>query len=200
MILWCKECEARVDAAVLQNYEEYDPEKGPPSKYSFLKCHTCASPFLTLQNNYGHGWDDPFLLYPAQPSRINPSFPEAIQSAYGEAVACFRGKAFTAAAIMCRKTLEGVCAEHGVNGRSLTVTLKGLRDKGVIEGRLYEWADALRITGNEAAHDVTVNVSQEDAQDIMEFTNALLEYVFSFRDRFEEFRKRRLARLPPDLS
>lgn len=47
------------------------------------------------------------------------------------------------------------------------------------------------ISGNEAAHDVNVTISAEDARDILEFTNALLEYVFTFRDKFEEFKKRR---------
>jgi hypothetical protein len=76
----------------------------------------------------------------------------------------------------------------------LVSSLKELKDKGVIENRLFEWADALRISGNEAAHDVTVTISPEDARDILEFTNALLEYVFTFRDKFEEFKKRRSAK------
>jgi hypothetical protein len=74
--------------------------------------------------------------------------------------------------------------------------LKELKDQGVIENRLYEWADALRISGNEAAHDVNVTISPDDAKDIIEFTNALLEYVFTFRDKFEAFKKRRLAKTP----
>ena len=35
----------------------------------------------------------------------------------------------------------------------------------------------------------------DDARDILEFTNALLEYVFTFRDRFEAFKIRREQRL-----
>jgi hypothetical protein len=66
-----------------------------------------------------------------------------------------------------------------------------MKETGVIENRLYEWADALRISGNEAAHDVSTNVSREDAKDILEFTHALLEYVFTFQERFEQFKERR---------
>ena len=95
---------------------------------------------------------------------------------------------------MCRKTLEGICAEHSTTGRSLVSSLKELKDKGIIENRLYEWAEALRISGNEAAHDVNVTTSAADAKDLIEFTNALLEYVFTFRDKFEEFKTRRAAR------
>lgn len=191
MIVECPACEARVDAESLHDYEHYNPEEGPPGRYSFLRCRACESPFLVVQENYGQGWDDPYRLYPAQDTRVNPALPKAIRDAYAEALACFKAKAYTAAALMCRKTLEGVCTEHGVGGRPLVAALRDMRDKGIIEARLFEWADALRIAGNEAAHDVTVTVSKEDAADMIQFANALLEYVFTFRDRFEEFKKRR---------
>ena len=58
----------------------------------------------------------------------------------------------------------------------------------------YEWADALRISGNEAAHDISVTVSSDDSRDVIEFTKALLEYVFTFRDKFEEFKKKTIKK------
>ena len=60
----------------------------------------------------------------------------------------------------------------------------------IIENRLYEWADALRISGNEAAHGVKLQISQKDAKDILEFTHALLEYVFTFQEKFDQFKSR----------
>jgi hypothetical protein len=36
----------------------------------------------------------------------------------------------------------------------------------------------------------------QDAKDIIEFTNALLEYVFTFNDKFNEFNKRRQSIKP----
>jgi hypothetical protein len=96
--------------------------------------------------------------------------------------------------MMCRKTLEGVCDDHKITGRTLQQRLAVLRDQGAIEGRLYEWADELRLVGNEAAHDVKVQVTPDDARDTFEFTRALLEYAYTFRLRFEEFKKRRNER------
>ena len=64
-----------------------------------------------------------------------------------------------------------------------------MKEKGIIENRLFEWADALRISGNEAAHGVNSNISSQDAKDILEFTHALLEYVFTFQEKFEEFKE-----------
>ena len=193
MILECKNCQALVNAEYIADYdyrtseEESDLKGGMPGKYELWKCPNCQRPFLT-------DYDDLFgsvVLYPPEDNRVNPRLPAQLKSAYSEAISCFKAKAYTATAIMCRKTLEGICVEHGAKGNNLVANLKELKDRGVIENRLFEWADALRISGNEAAHDVAVTISPEDARDILEFTNALLEYVFTFRDKFEEFKKRR---------
>jgi hypothetical protein len=100
--------------------------------------------------------------------------PKEIARAFKEARTCFRSKAYTAAAIMCRKTLEGICSAHGVKTScSLAVQLKKLKDNGTIENRLFEGAEALRTMGNEAAHGVELVTSAEDARDTLEFTDAL---------------------------
>jgi len=194
MILECKNCQAMVNAELVVNYAySYDiPEAGIrdiDGTYQLWKCPICQNPFLLDADVISDGYS---VLYPPQDDRVNPNLPTPLKSAYAEAISCFKSKAYTATAIMCRKTLEGICAEHDIKGNNLVSNLKELKDKGIIENRLYEWADALRISGNEAAHDVTVTISPEDARDILEFTNALLEYIFTFRDRFEQFKQRRL--------
>jgi len=146
---------------------------------------------LGVQEDYGRGFDSVWRVYPPQDKQLGRSVPIPIRQAYQEAVACFKAKAFTASAIMCRKTLEGLCVEHGVKAGNLAKSLKELKEKGLIEGRLLEWAEALRNFGNEAAHDVLVNIAPQDAKDIIEFTEALIEYVFTYRDRFDDFQKRR---------
>ncbi|MFC1938942.1 DUF4145 domain-containing protein [Chloroflexota bacterium] len=118
-------------------------------------------------------------------------FPKILNSAFEEARRCFRAKAYTATAVMCRKTLEGICKERGISGKNLAASLKQMRENSVIDSGLYEWADALRISGNEAAHGVEVTFSREDAHDILDFSRALLEYIFTFREKFEQFQKRR---------
>jgi hypothetical protein len=193
MIIECKACEALVDAEQVAVYEHHNPDLGPPGVFRFLKCPRCESPFITDEDK-DDIFGDPYSLYPVQENVVNPNLPKLLQSSYGEATSCFKAKAYTATAIMCRKTLEGICAEHGVTGQNLVSALRQLKDQGIIENRLYEWADALRISGNEAAHDVNVTIAAEDARDILEFTNALLEYVFTFRDKFEAFKQRRSSR------
>lgn len=191
MLLECKYCEAVVDARLLSSYDCYDEEMAVPTKYSFLQCPKCSSPFLAYQEDYGNGWDEPSRLFPVQDKQVNPSLPESIKNAYKEALACLKSKSYTAAAIMCRKTLEGICCVHGVKAKNLSLGLKEMKSREIIESRLFEWAEALRISGNEAAHDVQVTISAQDAKDIVAFTDALLGYVFTFRDKFNEFVERR---------
>ncbi len=195
LLLECTRCEARVSAEYIAEYEAYDPQEEIPYRYYFAKCPSCGEPFVAISGNYGdHGderhWDTPSRYLPTV-SHLEWKFPKDISSAFGEANACFKAKAYTASAVMCRKTLEGICAAHGVKGRNLATSLKKMKEANVIDQRLFTWADQLRISGNEAAHGVTTTFSEEDSQDILDFTLALLEYVFTFRDKFEQFKKRR---------
>jgi hypothetical protein len=41
---------------------------------------------------------------------------------------------------------------------------------------------------------VNVTIAVQDASDIVDFTRALIEYVFTFQERFEAFRSRRAAK------
>jgi hypothetical protein len=191
MLVECRNCEAIVDGEVVASYEDYEEASGMTGKYSFLKCPRCSRPFIMLQVDSEPGWSEPQRLYPPREMGLSSTIPPSIRLAYEEARTCFNAKAYTAAAIMCRKTLEGIADEHKIIGRNLASAIKEMKDKGIIESKLYEWADMLRISGNEAAHGVNATISSQDAKDILEFTNALLEYIFTFQDKFAQFQKRR---------
>lgn len=196
MIIECSECRQYVEAKETGSYWRQFNGIEPSCRYTLLACANCASPILVRQTNIGNmaegdKWDTPFVIFPHTDVRVNPSAPPDIRAAFEEACACYRSQAYTASAIMCRKTLEGVCAAHGVAERNLSQSLRRMRDAGLIDERLYEWSDALRVIGNEAAHGVGLNIAQRDAKDTLEFTNAILDYMFSYRDRFEQFKQRR---------
>jgi hypothetical protein len=194
MIAECTDCGAIVNGEEVASFVDDQDESGVFGRYTFLKCPKCRRPLVMLQIDDGAGWELPQRIYPPQDSISIGSIPIPIATTYAEARTCFRAKAYTATAIMCRKTLEGLAVEHGVTGRSLVNALKEMRDKGIIESRLYEWADALRVSGNEAAHGTGAMTSAQDARDILEFTHALLEYVFTFRDKFEKWKARKEAK------
>jgi hypothetical protein len=206
MLLECSNCEAIVDAKEVAQHKYIDPIKweeddGTEGEYPFdarvvlVSCPKCNHPMLAYDDE---GTEGEFVrIYPPRDRNLHPSVPEPIRNAFTEARTCFRAKAFVAAAIMCRKTLEGICLAHGAKSRSLAAALKELKEKGIIENRLFEWAEELRAIGNEAAHGVQFIAKREDAEDALQFTEALIEYVFTYRDRFEEFKKRRAKNPTP---
>ena len=206
MIVECTSCRAYVEATERGGFEYLRRGDEPSGRFVLLSCNKCGSPMLIRQINIGNMvegdiWDTPTGLYPNEGERANPNAPREILVALEEARACYRARAHTAAAIMCRKTLEGeFCAAHGVNERNLMSSLKKMKDQGLIDDRLFEWSDTLRVAGNEAAHGVGVTISEADARDILEFTNAILDYLFSYRDRFEQFKKRRASAPNPALQ
>jgi hypothetical protein len=198
MLVECENCQAIVDAEVIADYLDYEAETDMSGKYSFLRCPRCSRTFIMLQVSDGSSgppdvdlWDEPQRLYPPVEMNVSIAIPAPLRSAYDEARACFRAKAYTATVIMCRKTLEGIADQNNITVRNLALALREMKDKGIIEHRLYEWADALRISGNEAAHGVNSKISAQDAKDILEFTHALLAYVFTFQEKFEQFKNRR---------
>lgn len=196
MIVECADCRSYVDAKAHGGFERLSDGSGPSSLFSLLSCSKCGAPILVRQTNIGNmaegdKWDTPQLVYPTTDLRVNPNAPHDIRLAFDEACSCYRAGAFTASAIMSRKTLEGICAVHGVTERSLATSLRTMHKQNLIDDRLFEWSDLMRMAGNEAAHGVALSIQQADAKDILEFTNPIMDYLFSFRDRFDEFKKRR---------
>jgi hypothetical protein len=191
MFVECEHCEGTVDGQEIGHYSS-PGEDGESYEYYLVRCPKCEAPILVVRDVYPDESVSSERLFPPSRSRANPSLPYIVRNAFSEALSCHhRAKAYTASALLCRKTLEAVCAEHQINEKDLAASIKKMHDTQIIDPRLYDWADTLRLAGNEAAHAVTATISREDSQDMIDFTNALLEYVFSFRDKFEEFKKRR---------
>ncbi|MCY7275814.1 MAG: DUF4145 domain-containing protein [Phormidesmis sp. CAN_BIN44] len=193
MIVDCKDCDARVDGRVIGSYEYHDKGQSPPTRITLLQCSRCQHPILSREEElWSNSWSKPETVYPCEGDTLNPNLPEEIQATIREARSCFfHARAYAATAIMCRKALDGLCTIHNITAPNLDKKLNKLKEQGLIEGSLFEWANELRLIGNEAAHDITSQISGEDARDLLEFTEAIVDYVIVFRDRFERFKNRR---------
>ncbi|MCG5217464.1 DUF4145 domain-containing protein [Streptosporangium soli] len=131
------------------------------------------------------------VLWPVTGRPPAETIPAPLTRELAEAAACLRAGAYTMALVNVRRLLEGVCADHGVAGGPLFHGLRELRKRGVIEGRLADWAEELREVGNEAAHMSGRRVVREDAEDAIALAEALLDHLYVFTGRYEEFRRRR---------
>jgi len=195
MLVDCTRCKARVNADELADFIGFDNEVEFDVRYAFLKCPSCKSPLLTCQwrPEEGQPWDSPARLYP--PIRqLSLQIPNELRRSFKEAIRCQESAHYLATALMCRRTLEGICGHHLGKVRNLSTSLKELHKKKIIDDRLFEWANALRDDGNLAAHDMDARISHKDAEDLVDFCEAILDYVFVLRDRFETYKDRRARR------
>lgn len=194
MIIECVRCEALTDheekSSLRRPYEGSSLE----TVYTLLMCKACSEVALVAQDWAGDETIEPYRLYPPIEKQLSSDVPKELRSSYEEAVKCFKAKAYIAAAVMCRKTLEGLCYLHQADGRNLATSLRKLHSDGVIDRSLYDWANALRITGNEAAHGVTFRLARQDSKDILGFSEAILDYVYTYKARFDAFMERKRNR------
>ena len=196
MIMECNQCNAYIDATVVGSFNYFHGGGRGSGRFLLATCSKCQSPIFVWQDNIGNLaegdiWDAPIKLYPYSEFAITANTPSIIKETYDEAVRCFDAHAYTATAVLCRKTIEAICQYHGINESNLDHSLTKMNAEGVIDDRLYEWSDMLRTSGNEAVHEMGTTVPKQDASDMIEFTSAIIDYLFSYREKFKEFKKRR---------
>jgi hypothetical protein len=74
--------------------------------------------------------------------------------------------------------LEVVCLQEGATGKNLVERLTVLADSGRIPGPLAHMAQQLRQIRNLGAHAATDEVRAADVPVILEFGEAILEYLY----------------------
>lgn len=185
----CPHCEEPVTATQVGSVEDHNPENGPPSILALLKCIRCHQGFVVGREEYIDGWTDFFRVWPSDNRPLSKAVPEGLRRVHEEAKKCYDARAFTATVVMVRRTLEGVCVEQLDDPKKILFEgLKELQARNLIDGRLVEWAQALRVLGNEGAHYTGAEVSREDASDALAFSEALLDYMYVLTAKFNEFK------------
>jgi len=151
-------------------------------------------------------WSDVVRVYPSPP-KVYSSFriPGTVSSSLAEADKAMQAGAHMAACVMFGRALEAVCRdmlrddapdspEKRKKHLMLSKGIKELREKKIIDDRLYDWSQHLQAFRNLAAHpDEDFTASRQDVEDLQAFVQAIVEYVYDLADRYAEF-KARVAR------
>ena len=170
-------------------------DMGSPVKVSLVECGVCKNPLLGLTeviqiSESEWDWDHLTRLWPEPDGAIDLEIPEIARISLVEAKVCFKAKAYSACAVMCGRTLEGVGKHHDPKIKTLADALNKLRRDGAIDDRLYEWGEALRKHRNLGAHASTIKVAKADAKDLLDFCIAICEYIFVLNKKFQRFQDR----------
>jgi hypothetical protein len=125
--------------------------------------------------------------------------PRDIKAAFREGEACMSIGCFNAAGTMFRLCVDfasrSLLPEDDVNGlnsrikRSLGLRLSWLFDNGILPEALRELSLCVKDDGNDGAHEGTL--SEEDTEDLLDFTSVLLERIYTEPERLRLAKQRR---------
>jgi len=202
MIIECSYCKAKVDGKILKEHEKsLESNEGPLAvKTILLECPVCKNALVAQQEFWPtlsgrYKWTDVTRVWPNPEKQLDWSIPIMIRTPLEEAEKCYRNGAYNACAVMVRRALESICIKHGIKVKSLKGGLKKgleeLLDRGIIDNKIYRWGEELRKSGNIGAHEKGKKISKEDARDILDFANAICDYVFVLTNKFSNFMYRR---------
>ncbi len=197
MLIECPYCQSKVDAKVVGERHYYNPPDDPiPSKVSVAGCPSCGNTLVGLQEENGDPecedrWSEAIRLWPQPKRTIAWTVPDIVKTSLEEADRCYYAGAYSACVVMCGRALEGICLHHNTKSSTLSDGLKELKEKEIIDKRLFTWGDEFRKVRNLGAHASTEKVSKQDARDVLDFTHAITDYVFVLSGKFDQFMERR---------
>jgi hypothetical protein len=130
---------------------------------------------------------------------LEDSIPAALREAFIEGVRSHGAKAPHAAAVMFRRTVEGMVRDKGneaaiqqLDNNDLPGALLHMNKAGILDKTLYEWALEIKALGNTGGHfDAFENVSPEQANALLQLVRQLLRYAYEEPERLRHLRESR---------
>lgn len=120
-----------------------------------------------------------FHWWPLAGAHLHKAVPNAINSAFSEAVSALAANCPRASAAMARRTLEAIAVDKGETAGTLAQKLQQLAEKGHLLPTLADWAKEVRLVGNSGAHfDPIDDVSIDDARQLVEFIRELAKFLY----------------------
>jgi hypothetical protein len=112
---------------------------------------------------------------------VDPSVPKLVAEDVSEALRCQFIKSYRATVVMSRRAIQTSALDLGAKGNRLIDQIDDLFANGKITAPLRDFAHEVRLAGNDGAHpdkDGLSDVTERDAQAIIEFTKEYLHHVY----------------------
>lgn len=176
--------------------EKKKPNSGKTLNFDTYKCGNCAGYVMVLWSAREFDarlHDYRVLPWPLEVGNYPEHWPDGIGRYWLQAQKNIRDENWDAAVVMARSALQIALRNYNANGKSLKQEIDDLASKGILAPVMKEWADQIRLLGNEAAHPNPAEdfVDPQDAYDIVEFLNFLLQYLYTFPYHIRQYRERR---------
>jgi HEPN domain-containing protein len=171
---------------------------GEEEAFFLVECPSCHSPLfgssVVIQDEFNNwSWDTAERLWPAPSiAEVSPAIPDAARRDIKDAQKCLSHGIYSAAAVLCGRALERLIKEKA-GANMIAKGLAELKAKGIIDERLFSWAEALRKERNIGAHASDEDTTKENAQDIIDFTIAIFDYVYTLSEKYERYVARKTS-------
>jgi hypothetical protein len=136
---------------------------------------------------------------PPGTAQVDESIPTGLAGAFREGMRCLGAAAPHAAAVMFRRTIEGIVRDKGsakaveqLDSKDLPGALKIMANEHDLDATLAEWADEVRGLGNVGGHfDPLEEVNVDQAADLAHLVRQILSYKYEEPARRQRLRKSR---------
>lgn len=109
--------------------------------------------------------------------------PADVSSLFDEARRCTAASCYTASVLICRKLLMSIAVSQGASpGGTFISYVEYLASNGYVPPNGKGWVDHIRKKGNEATHEIVL-MTQDDAHDLISFSEMLLKFIYEFPNR-----------------
>ena len=190
----CAFCMETGNFEIEHHAEKRKPNSGKTLNFDTYKCHNCAGYVMVLWSASESGariHDYHVLPWPLKVGDYPEPWPDAIGKFWVQAQANLQNEYWDAAAMTARSALQAAVRDKGASGNNLKQEIDDLAAKGILAPILKEWADQIRLLGNESAHpDPMQVIDPQDARDIVKFLTFLLEYLYTFPHQIQQYRNR----------
>lgn len=194
ILIDCPNCSVRIRAAVRGAVSSEDND----TAVILVACPSCATALLGLSELYQdddltwqYGTAD--RLWPAPFSvEVSESIPPEVRKDIKDARRCLSHGIYSATAVLCGRAIERLTRSKAP-GKTLSQGLDHLLETQVIDARLHAWATELRKQRNLGAHANNEEVTRQDAEDVLAFTVAIFDYVYTLTLKYDDFMARRGA-------
>lgn len=161
------------------------------------QCIICHGTIAILADRAPSGLfeEDTAQTWPAWVPRAPEYLPTPVAACLHEGQLCASVRAWNAAAVLIRRSVEEAIKDKGGKGRTLEAKIDNLADQGKLVEDLRAWAHEVRYVGNDGAHGrkeprdrhsedeepsppIPTDVSPEEAHDAIRFAEQLFHYLY----------------------
>lgn len=188
----CPFCMERGNFKVAFHAEKKKASSHKKLNFDTLECGNCKGYVMCLWSA-GHRLHSYRVLpWPIRIEKHPEHWPEHVGRFWIQAHRSLADENWDAAAVMVRSALQAALREQKAEGANLKQEIEDLAAKSLLPPLMKDWSDTLRELANDSAHPRPDQppTNPQDAKDIAQFLDFLLEYLYSLPHQIKQYRER----------